>query len=98
MPHTVKIAGVNVPEKDVLHLALALRRLGARATADALEDALVAGAARFDFDDTGRVAALRALKFAPDPLVALQTALLEHDTSSGARERLSGSVDPELAY
>jgi hypothetical protein len=76
----VLLAGYDVPESDVLDLAVTLRRTDFAHTADTLEGAVVASLRDVALTVTDRVAILRALDEPPaGPLAELRGLLLaEH--------------------
>ena len=72
------LAGFDVPESDVLDLAVTLRRADHAHTADTLEGAVVAGVPDVALTVTDRVAILRALEEPPaGPLAELRAVLLQ---------------------
>ena len=74
------LAGFDVPESDVLDLAVTLRRADYAHAADTLEGAIVAGLPDVALTIPDRVAILRVLDEPPDgPLAPLRGLLLaEH--------------------
>ena len=81
---SMRIAGIQVDERNVLDLAQVLRRADEPGIAHTIEEALIAGAASVDLDHEQRIAVLRALEDGPDPLAPLRGELLkQHDEGRG---------------